>query len=160
MEFGGEDFAGGGDLERAEKLQSFGGRAVALHTLRDAEEFQLRAERRIELAGAEGAGMGGAGDEFPEGTELGEFGLRRIVVVRRGVVDVCSDEEDIANLAVANEFQEVRNLQLPPERRAVIAIGDRFVVFFVGHISPSGMSLAMTFQVAVEARSCCLSHDI
>ena len=66
VQFGRQHFAGGRDLQRAEELIALAGRSVALQALRDAQELELRAERRIELAGTKCSGMGRAGDELPE----------------------------------------------------------------------------------------------
>ena len=78
MKFRGEHFARGCNFERTKELIALAGWAIAFHSLRDAEELELRAERGIESARAERAGMRRSGDEFPKGSELAEFGCGRL----------------------------------------------------------------------------------
>ena len=61
----------------------------------------------IELRRAERAGVRRAGDELPERVELGERGARRIVVMRRAVVDVGRDPDDVAD-ALASLMNDSR----------------------------------------------------
>ncbi len=138
VELGGEGFGGGGDLEGAEELVAVAGGAVGFEALWNGEEFELGAEGGVELAGAEGAGVGGAGDEFPEGSEVGEFGGGGVVVVGGGVVDVGGDEEDVLDGFVFDEFEEVGDFELAAEGRAVVGVGDGFVAVLVGHDEAEG----------------------
>src|SRR5215510_4094523 len=67
------------DFDHPEELQAIAGWPIGLEVSGDTEEFYLRSKGVIELIGTKGPGMQGASHEFPEGVEVGELGLRRIV---------------------------------------------------------------------------------
>src|SRR6185312_13779335 len=73
------------DAQHPEELEAVGGRTVRFHARRDAEELQLRPERRVELVRTERAGVERTRDELPERIELGERRPRRVVLVRGAV---------------------------------------------------------------------------
>jgi hypothetical protein len=63
----------------AEELIAGTRRQVRLAGIGRLDEFELRAEGRIELVRSEGPGIEGPRDELPEGLEILELGLIGIV---------------------------------------------------------------------------------
>ena len=120
-------------------------------------EADLGAEGRVELVRAEGAGVERAGDELPERGEVLEPRLAGVVVVRGGVVHVRGQPDGVGDAGGVDEAQEVGDLELAAERRPssplATASAPTFWLTSSQTIRPSGMSQAMTFQVAVEAAS-------
>ena len=112
------------DASEAEELIPLARRTVWFHAGWNRQEADLRAERAIEIVRPERARVQRPGDEFPERHEVGEARTRRIVVIRRRVVNVGGDPDNVADVAVADETEQLRNLQLAAERRAVVPVGD------------------------------------
>src|SRR5206468_8089869 len=82
-------------------------RPIWFHPGRNGQEAYLRTEGAIEIVRAECASMQRTGDEFPERREVGEPGARRIIMVRRGVVDVGSNPDDIRNVLLPDESEQL-----------------------------------------------------
>ena len=83
--------------------------------------------------------------------------------MRRGVMHVGGEPDRVADAGVLDEGEQVGDLELAAARRPVDALRDRLDAPFAvevrrSTISPSGMSAAITFQVAREFISSRLSH--
>src|SRR5690606_1156327 len=84
------------DIHQTEKLETGRGRQVRTLLRRwGFNEFQLRPEGHVEIVGAEGAGMQRSGNEFPEGVEILEGRLVRIVVMGGGIMHVRSEPDRV-----------------------------------------------------------------
>jgi hypothetical protein len=69
-------------------MQALGRWPVGLKPLGNADEPDLGPEGVIELVGSKRPGVEWTGDEFQEWIEVGELRLRRVIVMRGGVVHV------------------------------------------------------------------------
>ncbi|KPY20432.1 putative SAM-dependent methyltransferase [Pseudomonas coronafaciens pv. porri] len=87
-------------------------------------EHQLRAKRLVQHVGAIAARIQWPGHEFPERVKVLKHGSIRLVMMRRAVMDIGGQPDTIANLLRAQVRQQLGNLQLPAERRAIIAVGN------------------------------------
>ncbi len=105
------------DVDLAEELVAAARRCV--RSRRRLLEHELRPERVVEEIRAEAAGVQRAGDEFPERIEVLELRAIRIVVMRRAVVHVGSQPDDVADLLALDEAQDVGELELASQHRPV-----------------------------------------
>ena len=113
------------DRHLAEELQPEAGRqVVALRAAAPLLEDRARTERVVELLRSPGAGMEGAGNEFPERLEVLEHGRVGIVIMRGGVVHVGGDPDRIGDAGMLDEGEEIGDLDFAPARAAV-ALRDR-----------------------------------
>src|SRR5262249_50110375 len=107
------------DFDHPEELQTVAGWPIGLEVRRDTEELHLRPKGVIELVRAKGPSMQGSGNEFPEGVEVGELGLRWIIEMGRCVVHVCREPHDVLDGVVLEESEQVCQLQLAAKRWAI-----------------------------------------
>ncbi len=114
-------------LEQPEKLQALARRAVRRQVARHAAEALLGPERGVERRGRECAAVRGPGDELPERIEVRRFRARRIVVMRGAVMHVGGDPHHVADAALLERLEQAGDLELAAQRRAAVAVGDRFV---------------------------------
>src|SRR5262245_44489635 len=138
----------------AEELQPEAGRqVVALSAAASLLENGARTEGVVERLRPPGAGMEGAGNEFPERLEVLEHGRVGIVIMCGGVVHVGGDPDRIADAGMLDEGEEIGDLDLAPARAAV-ALRDRVAAHHADR-----KSAAMIFQVACELINSRLSQD-
>src|SRR5262245_41431024 len=99
----------------AEELQPEAGRqVVALCAAAPLLEDRARTERVVELLRSPGAGMEGAGNEFPERLEVLEHGRVGIVMMRGGVVHVGGDPDRITDAGMLDEGEEIGDFDFAP----------------------------------------------
>src|SRR5262245_46714038 len=91
----GQDLARAVDLGQTEVLHALGRRPVLLHPGGHRHVLHVGAEGAIDLTRPERARVDGAGHELPERREVGELGLGRVIVGRRGVVHVGGHPYDV-----------------------------------------------------------------
>ena len=89
-----------------------------------AHELHLRAEGRVQRRGQEGARVQRPGHELPEGIEPAEGRAVGMVVMGGRVVHVGGQPDHVAHLAPRDVREQLGHLELAPQRRPGIAVGD------------------------------------
>ena len=105
MQSNGHRFGLAINVDGAEELEAVLRGAIALHAFWNAREFYLWAERIVHLSGAKSSGVERACDEFPEGIEVRELGLRRIVVMCRTIMHIGGEPDYIADFVLFDEAE-------------------------------------------------------
>src|SRR5262245_62102390 len=121
------------DFDHAEELQAVTGGAIGFQVIGDTEELDLRPKGVIELVRAKGPGVERAGNEFPEGVEVSELGLRRVVEMGCSIVYVGRQPDVVLDGIVLDGLEQVCQLHLAPKRRA-ITVGPRLKAQNVRHL--------------------------
>src|SRR5262245_28455121 len=107
------------DVGLPEELKARRRRQVGLPRWGRLLKHHLRAERVVEHARPEGAGVERARHEFPERIEIAELRFLRVVEVRRAVVHVGGEPHHVRDVLALDEPEQVGELDLAAERRAV-----------------------------------------
>src|SRR5262249_28752368 len=85
--------------------------------------FYLRAERVVHFAWFISARVERPGDEFPERIEVRELRFGRVVIMRRAIMHIGREPDDVFDSVSLDESQQFGQLDLAPQRRA-IAVGE------------------------------------
>ena len=110
----------------AEKLKPVGGTTEHGRVVRPRLHVDdLRPKGQVDRVLEPSAGMDRAGDKFPERIEVLERGLVRIEIVRRRVMYVGREPDDITDAPALDEGLDVGELELAAARRPVVALTDR-----------------------------------
>src|SRR5262249_49128127 len=112
MQSDGHRFGLAVDLDRAEELEAVFRRAVRFQFFRNSDEFRLRAECVVHLAGAESSCVQWPGDEFPERVEVSELRFGRVVIMRRAVMHIGRDPYDVFDPVPFDEPQQIGEFKL------------------------------------------------
>src|SRR5262245_41234353 len=121
------------DFDQPEELQAVTGWPIGFQVIGDTEELDLRPKGVIELVRAKGPGVQGTGNELPEGVEVSELGLRRVIEMGGSIVYVRRQPHDVLDGIVLDELEQVSQLQLAAKRRA-IAVGPGLKAQNVRHL--------------------------
>src|SRR5262249_56897931 len=107
-----------------EELQPEAGRqVVALRAAASLLENRTRTEGVVEGLRPPGAGMEGAGNEFPERLEVLEHGRVGVVIMRGRVVHVGGDPNPIAHAGMVDEGEEIGDFYFSPSQAAIALRG-------------------------------------